>query len=284
MRVGTEKGGARIALKRSAMEKQFSTWLPQSVSAGGKYDIMISYRQATEREFAQALSDCFSVEAVGESGAEPTVFYDQVSLKAGERFDLAFMNAVAHARVCVPLVSEGAISRMLDTTKLDNVLLEWALMTFLQTQGVVARVQPVLIGRVTSGGQMRSLFSGFNPRDLPDEVNEEVQNKVWMGGEGGRHAEGGRISPCSARFPPNAHPSSFFSLRILLRSTRPSPPCRHGARCARLCKRSWRTRRCWPGTSTARRATAAAPMLRWRRPRGIFTGAALRSWHALSAR
>ena len=181
-------------LKRSAMEKLYGTWLPQSVAAGGKYDIMISYRQATEREFAHALSDCFSVEAVGESGAVPTVFYDQVSLKAGERFDLAFMNAIAHSRVCVPLVSEGAVSRMMDITQLDNVLLEWALMTFLQTQEVIARVQPVLLGAVSTGGQMRSLFTEFNVDTLPDMVNEAVQTKVrvemymyfsFFGGVGG---------------------------------------------------------------------------------------------------
>ena len=37
------------------------------------------------------------------------VFYDQMFLTTGERFDTAFMSAIARSLVCVPIVSNQAV-------------------------------------------------------------------------------------------------------------------------------------------------------------------------------
>eukprot|EP00935_MAST-01C_sp_MAST-1C-sp1_P001818 g1818.t1 len=109
----------------------FRLWCPPAVEDA--YDIFISYRQASDTEFARKLYDCLAKFAYGDEGRRLRVFLDSKRLLGGLSWKEGFVEGLKKSTIMVPIVSKGALEPMaqLDPTNgkdwCDNVLLEWKL-------------------------------------------------------------------------------------------------------------------------------------------------------------
>jgi hypothetical protein len=84
-----------------------------------------------------------------EDGMQVTCFFDQQDIRDGVDWKNAFLTALEHTCLFVPLISEAAIGRIKDLTpesKPDNVLLEYEEAIRLQ-RGKRLAVFPILIGK-----------------------------------------------------------------------------------------------------------------------------------------
>jgi hypothetical protein len=114
------------------------------------------------------------------------VFLDRVRLQAGRRFDKDFLEALFMSTVVVPVVSMGALERMMtlkEDSDVDNVLLEWTLICELFEVGLLEYCLPILIGKVLEdsgpdGKFITNLFAEGAIEKLPDVVCENVVSTV----------------------------------------------------------------------------------------------------------
>jgi hypothetical protein len=113
------------------------------------------------------------------------VFLDRVRLQAGRRFDKDFLEALFMSTVVVPVVSMGALERMmtLKEDSEDNVLLEWTMACELCEIGHLEYCLPILIGTVhedsgPDGNFITNLFEEEEFGKLPDVVCVNVVKTV----------------------------------------------------------------------------------------------------------
>eukprot|EP00049_Salpingoeca_infusionum_P015743 m.308843 g.308843 ORF g.308843 m.308843 type:complete len:1299 (-) comp15942_c1_seq18:2571-6467(-) len=181
----------QMTARRDQFEKMFAKYL--KVRSTCAYDVFISYRQGTNDSKYTAQLFHGLDQTVLPSGSRPNVFYDNMSLKAGKRFDEAFMAALSVARVVVPFLSVDALERMVDPANLetvDNVLLEWAFTLYLEHHGVVSKVVPIIIGPVSGSDAVNATMKDFFRytcedgttrnilEELPDAVNEATYKEL----------------------------------------------------------------------------------------------------------
>jgi hypothetical protein len=117
------------------------------------YHVFISYRVASEKDFARKLHDELVQRSLEASGQKIRVFLDQVRLKDGERWDQAFMAGLCSSWICVPVISNGSIMPMTklnnDSSKsevCDNVLLEWMAAVELHSRNQIKAIMPIIVG------------------------------------------------------------------------------------------------------------------------------------------
>jgi hypothetical protein len=105
-----------------------------------------------------------------ESDMRVTCFFDQQDIRDGVDWKNAFLTALEHTCLFVPLVSEAAIDRIKDLTpesKPDNVLLEYEEATRLQRDKRLA-VFPILIGKRQANGIVAKFdFEEFGSHNFP---------------------------------------------------------------------------------------------------------------------
>lgn len=134
-------------------------------SPGARYDIFISYRVRTEKEFASALHKELSRKTLGLHGERARVYLDSAELRDGKRWDDGFVDGLTRSAVFVPLVSEGSamplsqLDGIGEAPGVDNVLLEWGLALQLEELGIVQSILPVLVGKASDTGD------GTRPQD-----------------------------------------------------------------------------------------------------------------------
>ena len=109
-------------------QEQFARWLPPLPTPLDWYHVMISYRQATEKPFAQQLFDALA-QYEASAGQPIHCFLDQERLQDGKRWDLTIAKAMLHTFLFVPIVSAGSVGGMAERFeaapgKVDYVLLE----------------------------------------------------------------------------------------------------------------------------------------------------------------
>jgi hypothetical protein len=113
--------------QRSLPAARFRLWCPPAVEAA--YDVFISYRQASDTEFARMLFDCLSRFVFGKRGRRLRVFLDSERLLDGLSWKQGFIDGLTKTTVFVPIVSKGCLEPMsqLDPANgkdwCDNVLL-----------------------------------------------------------------------------------------------------------------------------------------------------------------
>ena len=143
-------------------------WLP-NLSESSALHVFLSYRWGEhDSKMADLLFDTLSTKEA--HGQHLFVFQDKRRLRDGERFDLAFMRAMAKSLVIAPLVSWDALKRMTTLTAsspCDNVLLEWSLALELSDRSGAA-ILPLLIGSEVLDDEglatMTNLFTDTPPK------------------------------------------------------------------------------------------------------------------------
>eukprot|EP00960_Hanusia_phi_P002138 61712-Hanusia_phi.AAC.2 len=165
------------------LKQEFRPWLP-SKDLLSSYDLFISYRHGDfDSELVQKTYDILSPHVVGPTGRRVEIFYDQVRLKLGRRFDLDFMNALLCSTGAVPIVSLDALERMKRINRdspEDHLLMEWSLILELQAAGRLKFCVPVLVGKVEEGSAIGNFFADdpFStlPQVVPTQTVEEVKS------------------------------------------------------------------------------------------------------------
>ena len=76
------------------------------------YHVFISYRVASERDFAKALFDALSEVIIESTGQRLRVYLDQVRLEMGERWDVGFIQGLRSSWIVVPVISTDALTPM----------------------------------------------------------------------------------------------------------------------------------------------------------------------------
>eukprot|EP01047_Picozoa_sp_COSAG01_P013576 COSAG01_NODE_641_length_14573_cov_17.634637_9_plen_336_part_00 len=118
----------------------------------GSFHVFISYRVASEKDFAKALFDALSEVSIESTGQQLRVYLDQVRLKDGERWDVGFMAGLSKSWIVIPILSSEALAPMQelngldgDGSQTDNVLLEWIATLELLDRGLVKAIIPVVV-------------------------------------------------------------------------------------------------------------------------------------------
>ena len=132
------------------------------------YDAMISYRVQSEAKLALALFERLSREQIQVAGGgtrRMRVYLDKFRLENGERWDEGFvLDGVASSTVVIPLCSEGVMglnrgfAALGVKVRLDCLLLEWELILDLHKAGRIAKVFPLLVGKLQDDGTRTDFF------------------------------------------------------------------------------------------------------------------------------
>jgi len=168
-------------LSATELAATFADFLPQEGLLEA-YDVFISYRWTPKEgavcddsNLAVKLYDKMSTWALGAEGRRPAIFLDRRRLQHGRRFDDDCLQALTVSSVIVPVVSVDALQRMMTLTadrtegEIDCVLLEWLLITQLQSLGIVSKSLPIVLGRIESGHATDFYASKVKER-LPQSV------------------------------------------------------------------------------------------------------------------
>ena len=153
-RAALVKSGGRTLLSKADIEARYGCWLESSLrEPESGYDVFISYRWGdSDSVVAKAFYDYLGNFNVGAQQRAIATFLDTKRLKDGSEFQKSFSHALMGARVVCPVLSVDALKRMVahDPAAVDNVLLEWLLMSeFLDSGDERARVCsifPLVIG------------------------------------------------------------------------------------------------------------------------------------------
>ncbi len=148
------KSGGRSLLSKADIEARYGSWLESALKEPESgYDIFISYRWGEHDSIvAKAFYDYLGNFNVGAQQRAIATFLDTKRLRAGSEFQKSFSHALMGARVVCPILSVDALKRMVahDPAAVDNVLLEWLLMSeFLDSGDVKVRIRsifPLVIG------------------------------------------------------------------------------------------------------------------------------------------
>jgi len=165
------------------LKREFRPWLP-SKDLLSAYDIFVSYRHGDfDSELVRKTYDVLASQVVGPTRRGVEVFYDQVRLKPGRRFDLDFMNALLCSTGAVPIVSLHALERMRKIDRdspEDHLLMEWCLILELQLAGRLKFCVPLLVGKVEEGPAIGNFFASDPlstlPQVVPTKTVEEVKS------------------------------------------------------------------------------------------------------------
>jgi len=119
----------QVELTWDAFLVHFGVFLPVNPQSG-MFHVFISYRHGEDSDHTAAFYNALTSLPLGGSGEHMSIFYDCESLREGTQFDVAFMKSLRSTLVMVPFVTDNALARMADVTRLDevdNLLLEWLL-------------------------------------------------------------------------------------------------------------------------------------------------------------
>ena len=134
-----------------------------------RYHAFISYRAATDKESAEALTARLEAHGL-------RVWLDRDRLVAGDDWRREFCRALADSLVFVPIISPSAVMAwptLTAASDCDNVLLEHRLAHELSDRGLCAKTIPVLLGDADSAslsGELRPYFDATADDFAPSAV------------------------------------------------------------------------------------------------------------------
>jgi len=146
-----------------------------------KWDVFLSYRVDSDLGHVEELYHAL----VGNS---LNVWWDKKCLLPGQNWEEGFRSGLVQSRCLVCLLSRESIKsptrdwhnieKLVETSKCDNVLLEWRLALELKDRGMLEGVFPVMIGDKDSNGEYSNYFvTSCNPAP-PDIVVEALETKL----------------------------------------------------------------------------------------------------------
>jgi hypothetical protein len=182
------KGRQQCELDRQC----FESWCPPVIEEF--YDVFISYRQASDTDFARMLYDCLSKFAFGADGRRLKVFLDRERLLSGLSWKEGFVEGLRRSTLMVPIVSKGCLEPMakLDPPVqdwCDNVLLEWKLglelkqledypLDGVQRHSPLQAILPIMVGTEDAQtGKMGDFFhetSGMKLSSAPSTLTHDA--------------------------------------------------------------------------------------------------------------
>ena len=144
------------------------------------YDAFISYRREANKQFAMQLHDSLSQMRCEAGGREHVVFLDTSTLEEGHDFIVSFMEAMTRTDVVVPVVSQGAVERMIrmQAGDEDNLLTEWYLAVELLEKKKVPRVYPLFLGPTVNVGEGKKTMKSFFDARLEQRLSGEKERCV----------------------------------------------------------------------------------------------------------
>jgi hypothetical protein len=150
-----------------------------------KYDVFLSYRVDSDSDHVMMLYEALCA-------MELTVWLDKECLEPGQLWEEGFCEGLINSATFVCLLSRGAInhptkpwqcfSKLTETSKCDNVLLEWSMALELRQRGMINGIFPIFIGdRDAEDGSYGDYFAGgCHPSNLPDVAVAAVAEKLQL--------------------------------------------------------------------------------------------------------
>jgi hypothetical protein len=158
---------------RTIMQR-FSRFLLQPRELGSKwahedtyFDVMISYRQKANSDFAKYTWGALKQLFVGRRALRP--FLDSQCLAKGLQFDVEFCRAITRTTVAVPIISVEALAGQALCTDprgekdIDYLLLEWCLFLELKENQSDTHVRLRSVMPIVLGGMWANGGAGFAP-------------------------------------------------------------------------------------------------------------------------
>ena len=178
MRDPSRRMSPRRALHHPFITGRHATRL---VGEDATWDVFISYRVDSDVEHAELLYSALCREGL-------KVWWDKKCLLPGQNWEEGFCNGLVDSTCFVCLLSRDAIKNesrpwhnfeiLTDSSKCDNVLLEWRLALELYSRGMLSSIFPILIGDKEPDGKYSNyITSGCNPT-APDVCVESVELKL----------------------------------------------------------------------------------------------------------
>jgi hypothetical protein len=140
------------------------------------YDMFLSYRHASDKELTRRMAFALKRDS------DLAVFRDEDCLPVGRRFDFEFLKALGHTEIYVPMMSVGAVSRMLKEDAhehMDNWLAELVMALSLVQKGKLKLIVPVFcctLVDIADGN--RQAIESFRANDLLSRLNDALNSKV----------------------------------------------------------------------------------------------------------
>mmetsp|Transcript_23591 Transcript_23591/g.23783 ORF Transcript_23591/g.23783 Transcript_23591/m.23783 type:complete len:1313 (+) Transcript_23591:119-4057(+) len=135
-------------LNPSELSRLFFPWLRRSVESLSRFDVFLSYRWIDQIS-THALYDRLSLYTIGSTFRAVDVFLDAAVLQFGNKLKEDFARSMFNSTVIVPMVSTGAIEKMInhDPSKEDNVLIEWMLVNLFYRASTsrIKKIFPLLL-------------------------------------------------------------------------------------------------------------------------------------------
>ena len=149
-----------------------------------KYDVFLSYRVDSDSEHVMMLYNALCEK-------ELTVWLDKECLLPGQPWEEGFCDGLINSASFVCLLSRGAInhptkpwqcfSKLLESSKCDNVLLEWNMALELRQRDMIDGIFPIFIGDRSGDGSYGDYFAGgCHPSNLPDVTVAAVAEKLQL--------------------------------------------------------------------------------------------------------
>ena len=149
-----------------------------------KYDVFLSYRVDSDSDHVAMLYEALCAR-------ELTVWLDRECLLPGQPWEEGFCEGLINSATFVCLLSRGAInhptkpwqcfSKMTETSKCDNVLLEWNMALELRQRGMIDGIFPIFIGDRDAEGCYGDYFAGgCHPSNLPGIAVAAVAEKLQL--------------------------------------------------------------------------------------------------------
>ena len=138
-----------------------------------KYDVFLSYRQATELALVETLH--YKLTAHGLH-----VFWDKRCLADGKNWEEGFAAGLCDSGIFVPVISRAAtkshFEKLAVDSSVDNVLLEHRLSLELEKRELITHIYPVYVGDTSSSGNYTNYFASCavpNASDIQVKKLEE---------------------------------------------------------------------------------------------------------------
>eukprot|EP00607_Mallomonas_marina_P006753 CAMPEP_0182439818 /NCGR_PEP_ID=MMETSP1167-20130531/86670_1 /TAXON_ID=2988 /ORGANISM="Mallomonas Sp, Strain CCMP3275" /LENGTH=1314 /DNA_ID=CAMNT_0024633607 /DNA_START=1523 /DNA_END=5467 /DNA_ORIENTATION=- len=148
---------------------------------GAQWDVFLSYRVSSDSDHVEMIYNALIAKGL-------KVWWDKLCLLPGQNWEEGFCSGLVSSAFFVCLLSRGAIKnpkndaqnweKLTETSRCDNVVLEWRLALELKERGMTEGIFPVMIGDKDEKG-IYSIYSrsGCNPSS-PDIVIESVEKKL----------------------------------------------------------------------------------------------------------
>ena len=146
-----------------------------------EYDVFLSYRVSSDLHHCELMYDMLT-----EKGLK--VWWDKKCLQPGADWEEGFCEGLINSRAFVALLSRGGLQNfehLTESSRCDNVLLEYRLALELQSSNLLEAVFPVMIG--DSSGESTDpkactfthfFKSGCSPKGLPNIIVTSVDEKL----------------------------------------------------------------------------------------------------------